>query len=345
MGRPCAQSNKWVDRRMRDWKVDVPARYYLEVGPTLGDQSMRSELIDLGRPRIFESDPITPTATETTILVASGGYSACDVSFFLPASWKPPVGVTLRLYQIVGQARILLRSVAIGEVPLTDSPTATTSGVAFQVRGRPSTMFELTLVQTGGSGVSGGRFYMSVWNDVAGPTSGDALGSLNVRGVRDELAYSAATGVVQSTTPAGSTGALASLFKLNSGLQRRIEIQRIVVSYFGGNTTATQFISLRGARISTNPTGNGAGASHEPSDPNSTGLFRSGGTATGTADMLSLVVKGDDRNYFEWRANDWGKPIVLRAGSTEGFEVRWVVGGVALSTAMSLSCSFHWVEI
>lgn len=163
--------------------------------------------------------------------------------------------------------------------------------------------------------------------------------------------YAASTnGVVTLATAAGTTTSIAYLFH-SAANAKRIEIQQIIVSVDG--TGGKQALSIRGNRISAE---NGApgGTSQtinafDQGDAASTLIFRTGATGAPTrvtGDLFSAAA--DDGTELYARMLDMGvlgKPIVLQAGTNEGFEVRVVNGGNAIAANTTVGVYFIWTEI
>ncbi len=162
-------------------------------------------------------------------------------------------------------------------------------------------------------------------------------------------------GVVGSAVASGSAGvpngtaSLGYLWKASG--TGRVEILRIIVSYLANGSTAGS-LSLRGAHITAEP-GSGTATqgtivSFDRADTSSSSpvpVFKSGhtGAPTRQADLFLATFGGNQSGTFIWSAEEYGKPIVLRASQAEGFEVRAVTASV--TTAMSLAVTFHWIEI
>lgn len=154
-------------------------------------------------------------------------------------------------------------------------------------------------------------------------------------------------GTISSGTSAATTTSLAYLWHPNT-VTKRIEIHRIDVSFGGGSSGNLMF---RGAFISaengtpggTSQTINGT----DRVDSTSAGMvFRTSANAPTrvTGDLITWNAGGGGTGIYTWSSLDGGKPIVLRASTTEGFEIRSVIG-TALLTAATLSVTFYWTEI
>lgn len=172
------------------------------------------------------------------------------------------------------------------------------------------------------------------------------------------ISYMACTnGTVTTGTAAANTTSIAYLFH-GSGVAKRYEIVRINATISNTDTQNTGDITLRGARI-TAENGTPGGTSQtinalDQGDAASTGTFRTGATgaptrATGDycvygAGMGSAKADVANGSFTLFDASLLGKPIVIRASTAEGFEVRVVVGSV-LATAALISVTFYWREI
>lgn len=104
---------------------------------------MRNEqLVDRSVPRLIESDPFTPNATETVFAVANGAFSALDVWCKIPSSWADDI--EFRLYGRVGDARVQLKQLTLGEA-LKTTVASDTSAVLLSVRGWVVSAYEVSV--------------------------------------------------------------------------------------------------------------------------------------------------------------------------------------------------------
>ncbi len=158
---------------------------------------------------------------------------------------------------------------------------------------------------------------------------------LPVKVRRPLVAYSASTGIVTGPTTVSTAVSLGYLWRSAS---LKVEIVRILVSWQPGSATAGE-LSIRGARITaqhaspmgTTPTPE----RHDIGDGSAGAVFRAAPTGAPTrssTDMFVVTTRWNQSDRYEWNAESFGKPIVLRAGQSEGFEVR-AFADVAIATA------------
>lgn len=177
--------------------------------------------------------------------------------------------------------------------------------------------------------------------------AGTAANPLPTRAVCTLASFSVASDVVTGPTTVGSVISLAYLW---GNTAKRIEIHRIDVSWMGGDTAGQ--LAVRGCFITALDAAPGGTAllplGHERSDT-ATAAFRYAATRAPTrvtplVDSFAVAAKGGDPGLYTWEADDYGKPIVLRPSTQEGFEVR-AVGAAAFTSSMKLVVTMHWVEI
>src|SRR5579885_64480 len=180
------------------------------------------------------------------------------------------------------------------------------------------------------------------------PVYNSILYNENGNPVSNSSSFIASTnGTTSSGTVGGTTTSLAYLWHPNT-VTKRIEIHRIDVSMGGGSSGN---FMIRGAFISaenrtpggTSQTINGA----DRDDSVSSGMiFRTGANAPTrvAGDLLTWNSGGGGSAQYVWEKPLGGKPIVLRASQSEGFEIRSVIG-TALLTAATISVTFYWTEI
>jgi hypothetical protein len=167
--------------------------------------------------------------------------------------------------------------------------------------------------------------------------------------------YAASTnGFTLTSTAANTVASLAYLFH-PAASTKRIEISLVALSVSGSG--GNNLLSYRIARLTAE---NGAPGglvqtvnAYDPSDPASAMIFRTGATGAPTrvtGDMFSLASSGlggaGGQVYVPlFVAGTHGKPIVLRAGQNEGLELRSVIGGSNLTSALNIATHFIWTEI
>lgn len=155
-------------------------------------------------------------------------------------------------------------------------------------------------------------------------------------------------GAVVSATGNGTTTSIAYLFK-PANIDRRISILRIDVSSAvnGGNNPYTLLGCFITAENAT-PGGTAQSINGLDRDDVSFITFRTGAAAptrvTGDLFVLSCIGVSDFKYLmFDYKQNN-GKPIVLRQGIAEGFEVRVLVGGSNLSNGPNVGIDMIWTE-
>lgn len=159
---------------------------------------------------------------------------------------------------------------------------------------------------------------------------------------KEQPSYAASTnGTISSGTLLNTTTSIAYLWHPAANT-KRVEINKILVSFAAGSGGLLQ---VRGAFITAeNGVPGGTVQIINPKDrddPASTLTFRTGAAPptrlagdlyTDVSDQLKLEV-GDNMT----------KPIVLRPGVDEGFEIRSIVG-LLLISAQLIAVSYEWVE-
>lgn len=164
-------------------------------------------------------------------------------------------------------------------------------------------------------------------------------------------AFMASTnGTVNTGTVLATTTSIAYLFHTAASTVRR-EIRRIDVGFaFQASNTAGSF-TIRLARIiAENATPLGTVQTINSVDgANSVGAnatFRTGATGAPTrapGDYASFSAGSGACNLYTWEPGVGGKPLVLRAGVAEGFEIRTIVS-LALNNVGQVSVTFYWTE-
>lgn len=164
---------------------------------------------------------------------------------------------------------------------------------------------------------------------------------------------SSTNGIVTATAAGGSVTSIAYLWHPNTNT-KRIEIHRIDVGVTNITTPALSppgVATIRGSFISAeNGTPGGTSQtiiSTDRVDSSSAGLvFRTGANAptrvNGT--LINWNSSVNQSPYFVWETSLFGKPIVLRSGVSEGFEIR-VVMEVASAATPQISVCYYWTEI
>ncbi len=171
----------------------------------------------------------------------------------------------------------------------------------------------------------------------------------------NQTSFMASTnGMVTFGTAANTVTSVAYLFHPSSNT-KRISISRIEVCITNITAPAVApngVVSIRGAFITAeNGTPGGTSQTINPTDRAdsvSTGMvFRTGATGAPTrvaGDLINWLSSVNQGPYFVWDSGDNGaKPIVLRASTAEGFEIRTNIE-VASGNAPQVSVFYYWTE-
>jgi hypothetical protein len=156
----------------------------------------------------------------------------------------------------------------------------------------------------------------------------------------DYAAFSCVTERVVSTGTTGDVRIFAALHAAAS--TKRIEVQRIVISFGGG---AGGVVRLRATRI-TALTG-GVALPVAPLDPANTATLAPVVVPTGStraAEIFALALGGAATGNYEWQPSVTSKPLVFRASTAEGVEIYSHVD-TTLTTAMQVVVAMEWIEI
>lgn len=325
----------------------------------------------IGVPQMLEATAVTlAQGVEKNVLSHVGQLNACDLWFKVTPDWEPVV--TLKLFARIAGGRVLLATKRLDETHrFTDD--GYTSGLAFSLRGRPLEGLELNALCSDGS-LANGQFMLSTWTGSEAPSFsagvlqsesnvrvtdwtsafGSVAAPVYVRPARAErAAYAVTSPIVQAPTTNGAATWLLGLFRTGGGNNtKRIEIERLTLSYHGGTTG---HVTLQVCRTSAPGTSSGSRTialfdrDASASTLSALGPPFGGGTPTPPTildEIARYAARADKNGVFEWSASEAGKPIVLRAGATEGFGVR-IVNEVALGAATNFTAAatVHWVEI
>ncbi len=160
--------------------------------------------------------------------------------------------------------------------------------------------------------------------------------------------------VVSPTVVKPSVAAVATtwLMTLRSNAAKRVEVQRIIVTYHGLAAASAADGRIIICRSANAPTG-GAAATPQAFDAadgsaSSAALTFSAVTAlalTGQVDLVSLGVRCDTRDRFVYDADAWGKPLVLRPSPLETLGIRFVVDTVAAGQTFGLHVTLIFIEV
>ena len=233
-----------------------------------------------------------------------------------------------------------------GAVAVTQSQASALSATVVQ----PSAAALQATAAQGSAAAAAARWpvYLSDGSAALGTT----VNPFYVGRIRDGAATFAATTGLLGTGTAVAAKSLGYLWH-PSASTKRVELRRIVVSYFPGAATSTVAVVFRAVRITGvagSPGGTTLTASAlDPSDSTALTLMAGATTAptrpaASQGDVFAIVAPMSSSGVFEWRAGEHGKPIVLRASTAEGLEVLADVKGV-LTTQMQAVVSFEWVEV
>lgn len=298
---------------------------------------------DISRPIELESDDtlaIGPTG-EVGVLHIPGPVSSVEIWFDVSFDWLR--GCIVRAYGIVGSVRLELAKVDLKTLA-PETVDGRGKGLCLTVQGRPASAYEVTVERAAGSPETAGRFFARAWMGMDQAPAVAMGTSRATTGAR----YGVTSEPMSTGTDEGDWS-LAYLFQ--AGGRTRIEIDRIVVTYFAAATTGSW--SIRGARLSAEAT--------EPDgtvEENIEALDGSGATSNAylvhaatsaptpvTPDVFCAVLPATAQGTFEWTAEASGGPIVLRPGRSEGFEIRATVGVDELDEDARVTVAFFWREI
>lgn len=306
---------------------------------------------------VFSARGVEAQGFEVSCQRGSGGADLAGGQFFLRAKASAAEPAVLGTGGLPGLKSVTVSNVVqiqpTGAVTVTQSQASALSATVVQ---GSAAALQTTAAQ-GVAGAAAGRWpvYLSDGSAALGTTGNP----LYVGRIRDGAAtFAAASGLVGTGTTV-ALKSLAYLFPPGTGasLNKRMEIRRIVLSYFPGteSTTGPAAVVFRAVRItglSVNPAPGGTLLTPYGLDRSDITSFNLVTGATGAparlpgspADIFAIVARATSSGVFEWRAGDSGKPIVLRASTNEGIEVLADVKA-ALTTQMQATVGFEWVEI
>ena len=141
---------------------------------------------------------------------------------------------------------------------------------------------------------------------------------------------------------AGTTTILGALW-MGASPTKRIEVQRIEISFWGASTSGAARVRLQ--RIISQPSSGTSltAQNHDTSDAAASATFKVLSTALAmTTDILMFVVKPDAKDVWVWTAAEAGKPMVLL--NNQGLEIR-AVTDTAMASAMTFGINMQWIEI
>ncbi len=169
------------------------------------------------------------------------------------------------------------------------------------------------------------------------------------RAAREAARYAITS--VGTSKPSLATAATSHYLLTLAASSKRVEIQRIAVSFWGA-TANTAEVRIVGSRSASAPTvGNGVAVTPRAmdlADPASTCTARSWGTTLTLAspeDLLVHTLHSSQRDSLTFEADAWGKPITLRAGSTDSFGLRLIVDVAAASQTLAVAATVHFIEV
>jgi hypothetical protein len=290
----------------------------------------------------FSARGVESNGFEVTCQRTSGGDRLTGGQFFLRAKAGSATPSLLAAGGLAG-----LRSVTVSNVvqvqpagPLTvvqSQPSALSATVVQS----SSSALQATAAQ-GAAAAAANRWpvYLSDGTAALGTTTNPFY----VGRIRDASpTFAATTGLVGT----GGTVAVKSLAYLWRSTSKRIEVSRITVSYLPGPTTGTGlYVVFRATRFTATPTGTPVSAAAlDSSDSLGVGIYSATSSpAPSSGDIFAVAVLATASGLYEWRAGSSGKPIVLRAGVSEGIQVIADVKST-LSTQMQATVGFEWVEV
>jgi hypothetical protein len=310
--------------------------------------------VDLVQPEVapilFESGQTDRPRSDGRKLVVSavGSFSCCDVWFSVP------VGVAaqfrLHIYGRVGDVRLLLVTVTASSLSVAVDG-ARQGTLAAVIRGRPSTAFEVEYEPL--ADVAGVNVFVQAWHaDVTMDVTGIDRRPLAAQMTASTRpTFSRGSDRVLSLPAAAASNTILGALWNPSGSAKRVELQRIELSFWGASTSGT--VRIRARRITAIPTlpmGGGlttlTAEKHDSMDADapSAQLFVNANAPAwgGSVDFWMVVLKPAEAGRYTWTATDAGKPLVLR--QNEGLEVR-AVTETAMASAMSFGINMQWVEI
>lgn len=336
------------------------------------------ELVDLSIPRFIESAPFTTPAAaspETVQATAVGAFTAVDVWLRCPAAWGDDV--EFRIYGRVGDARVLLKFLTLGDSMRTVAGSEV-SAFLVSVRGWAVNGFEVTVRDPRGPSAAQGRILLQVWQHHTQPAIiGGPVGPLPLqsplagvvtvqqhaagppfltRSVRDAPRYVVSSGSIVSSLPVANavrptvtaTGT-HYLLTLRAGA-KRVEIQRVSVPYWGNSSSDGRLV-LCYSGVAPTP-GNGvavAARRFDVADPSSVSqsLLSYGTTLTMTSvtDLVAQPIRCSVDRELVFDADAWGKPIVLRAGTNDSFGVRLNIDNAQTGGAFAVLPNIIFTEI
>ncbi|MBL9028165.1 MAG: hypothetical protein JNL21_38590 [Myxococcales bacterium] len=300
-------------------------------------------------PILFESGQADRPRSDGRKLVVSavGSFSCCDVWFSVPVGVAPQF--RLHVYGRVGDVRFLLVTVTAGALPVA-ADGAREGTLAAVVRGRPSTAFEVEYEPL--ADVTGVNVFVQAWHaDVTMDVTGIDRSPLAAQMTASaRTTFSRGSDRVLSLAAAAASNTILGALWNPSSSAKRVELQRIELSFWGASTSGA--VRIRARRITAIPTipmgGGGATLTAEKHDSTdaapSAQLFVNANAPAwgGSVDFWMVVLKPAEAGRYTWTATDAGKPLVLR--QNEGLEVR-AVTETAMASAMSFGINMQWVEI
>jgi hypothetical protein len=209
---------------------------------------------------------------------------------------------------------------------------------------------ETNITKYGGTATSLGQKTMAASIPVAIASDQSAIPTTVAASTKATFAAST-NGVVGTGTASATVQSLAYLFHTGAST-KTIKIMRIVIGWAGngGNNSLTfrgAFITAEnGAPGGTSQTINSTKRSNTA---DATDTFRTGANAPTyvTGDLIAMSAIGgssDQQHATLYEDGDLEEPITLRAGTAEGFDIRSVIGGSNLASAVNVSVYYFWTE-
>ena len=301
---------------------------------------------------VFSARGVEASGYEVSCQRTSGGVNLSGAQFFVHARASSSVPSVLAAGGLSG-----LRSVSVSNV-VQVQPTGTVTVTQSQASALSATVVQSSAALLQATAAQGAAAAASARWPVYLSDGSAAIGTnanpLYAARIRDSAPTFALGTAPISTVTAVGTKSIAYLWHPNSST-KRAEIRRIVIGYLAGAGSGSPLVVVfRVVRITAQngaPGGTTMSASALDSSDSSSLTVIAGATGNPTrpssstqGDLLSLSVNATTNGSYEWRASQDAKPLVLRAGVSEGIEVYADVKNT-LTTAMQATVTFEWVEV
>ncbi|MEZ4315444.1 MAG: hypothetical protein R3F14_46090 [Polyangiaceae bacterium] len=297
---------------------------------------------------VFSARGIPCQGFEVTSQRGSGGVAISGGQFFLRARTAADRPAVQGAGGVDG-----LRAVSVSNVvqvqpvaAVTVTQPAPSALLATVSQSTPSALQTTSAQGVAASAAGRWPVYLSDGSTALGTTTAP----LYVGRIRDGAATFAATCGYVGTGTAVATKSIGYLWHPSSS-SKRVEIRRISISHAGGSGAGpVLFRAVRISNVSGSPGGSALTAtSLDLSDTSSLTVVSGATTAPARqspsqADLFAFITSPSTPSSFEWRAEDRGKPLVLRTSLAEGIEVFADVKAT-LTAQTFASVSFEWVEV